>query len=155
MVTLLELEEVTKDYGAFRALDHVSLTIESGITGLLGPNGAGKSTLIKILLGLLRTTSGGGRLLNYELRSQSREIRAHVGYMPEDDCYLYGLSGVESVQLSAQLSRFPGLKDFAAPTRYSTFVGLPRNATVPSKPTRPACVKSCDSLRQSCTIPPS
>jgi ABC-2 type transport system ATP-binding protein len=110
MVTLIELEEVTKDYGAFRALDHVSLTIESGITGLLGPNGAGKSTLIKILLGLLRTTSGGGRLLNYELGRQSREIRAHVGYMPEDDCYLYGLSGVESVQLSAQLSRFPRIE---------------------------------------------
>ena len=58
MNALIELEEITKDFGAFRALDQVSLGIESGITGLLGPNGAGKSTLIKILLGLLRATSG-------------------------------------------------------------------------------------------------
>ena len=58
MPALIELTEITKDYGKFRALDHVSLKIESGVTGLLGPNGAGKTTLIKVLLGLVRTTSG-------------------------------------------------------------------------------------------------
>ena len=57
MDALIELDEISKNYGSFRALDRVSLTIESGITSLLGPNGAGKSTLIKILLGLLRATS--------------------------------------------------------------------------------------------------
>jgi ABC-type multidrug transport system ATPase subunit len=46
---LLELKNVTKDYGSFRALSDVNLTIQPGITGLLGPNGAGKSTLIKVL----------------------------------------------------------------------------------------------------------
>ncbi len=107
MNALIELEEITKDFGAFRALDQVSLKIESGITGLLGPNGAGKSTLIKILLGLLRATSGRGRLLEFELGRDKQQILARVGYMPEDDCFLYGLTGVESVQLSAQLSRFP------------------------------------------------
>jgi ABC-2 type transport system ATP-binding protein len=107
MNALIELEEITKDFGAFRALDEVSLEIESGITGLLGPNGAGKSTLIKILLGLLRATSGRGRLLNFEFGRDKQQILARVGYMPEDDCFLYGLTGVESVQLSAQLSRFP------------------------------------------------
>jgi ABC-2 type transport system ATP-binding protein len=107
MNALIELEDITKDFGAFRALDHVSLAIESGITGLLGPNGAGKSTLIKILLGLLRATSGRGRLLSYELGQQNQQILANVGFMPEDDCFLYGLTGVESVQLSAQLSWFP------------------------------------------------
>jgi ABC-2 type transport system ATP-binding protein len=110
MSCLIELEEITKDYGSFRALDRVSLTIEPGITGLLGPNGAGKSTLIKVLLGLLRATSGRGRLLEFQLGRHNRQIRERVGYMPEDDCYLAGLSGVESVQLAAQLSRFPGLE---------------------------------------------
>ncbi len=110
MRPLIELEEITKDYGSFRALDRVSLGVHSGITGLLGPNGAGKSTLIKVLLGLVQTTSGRGRLLDFELGRQNREIRASVGYMPEDDCYLHGLTGVESVQLSGQLSHLPGLE---------------------------------------------
>jgi len=124
MSTLIELEEITKDYGSFRALDRVSLTIESGITSLLGPNGAGKSTLIKVLLGLLRATSGRGRLLEYQLGRHNRQIRASVGYMPEDDCYLYGLSGVESVQLSAQLSRFPRLEALRRAHEILDFCGI-------------------------------
>jgi ABC-2 type transport system ATP-binding protein len=131
MGTLIELDEITKDYGAFRALDQVSLRVETGITALLGPNGAGKSTLIKVLLGLLQTTSGRGRLLDFEIGRQVRQIRANVGYMPEDDCYLHGLTGVESVQLSAR------------PTRFLIFAASPRNATGPSKRIRPACGKSC------------
>ncbi len=110
MPALIELNELTKEFGRFRALDRVSVGIEPGITGLLGPNGAGKSTLIKVLLGLLRATSGGGRVLDFELGRQASDIRANVGYMPEDDCFLYGLTGVESVQLSAQLSCLPGLE---------------------------------------------
>lgn len=106
MSALIDLVEITKDYGRFRALDHVSLQIQPGITGLLGPNGAGKSTLIKVLLGLVRMTSGHGRLLNYQLGRQSREIRAHVGYMPEDDCFLHGMTGVESVQFVSRLSNY-------------------------------------------------
>ena len=110
MDNLIELNEITKHFGSFCALDRVSLNIEPGITGLLGPNGAGKSTLIKVLLGLLRTTSGRGRVLDYELGRDQRAIRTHVGYMPEDDCYLFGLSGVESIQVSARLSRYPRIE---------------------------------------------
>ncbi len=90
--SVIELDRISKHFGAVTALQDVSLSIEPGITGLLGPNGAGKSTLIKILLGLLRPTSGSGRLLNFEIGKQGREIRANVGYMPEDDCFLFGLT---------------------------------------------------------------
>ncbi len=124
MNTVIELEGITKDYGSFRALDGVSFVVETGITGLLGPNGAGKSTLIKVLLGLLRTTSGRGRLLNYELGRQSREIRANVGYMPEDDCFFHGLTGVESVQFSAQLSQFPQLEGLRRAHEILDFCGM-------------------------------
>lgn len=120
----IELFEITKDYGRFRALDRVSLRIESGITGLLGPNGAGKTTLIKVLLGLVRTTSGRGRLLDYELGRQYRQIRAQVGYMPEDDCYLHGLTGVESVQFMARLSRIPGTEALRRAHEILDFCGL-------------------------------
>lgn len=124
MTALIELVEITKDYGRFRALDNVSLKIESGITGLLGPNGAGKTTLIKVLLGLVRTTSGHGRLLNFELGRQSREIRAHVGYMPEDDCYLHGMTGVDCVQFVAQLSQIPATEALRRAHEILDFCGL-------------------------------
>ncbi|MEO2014565.1 MAG: ABC transporter ATP-binding protein [Fuerstiella sp.] len=107
MTSLIELRNLTKDYGKFRALDGVSLTIDDGITGLLGPNGAGKSTLIKVLLGLVRVTSGEGHVLGYNVTTESAAVRAKVGYMPEDDCYMHGLSGIESVQVAARLSCLP------------------------------------------------
>ena len=124
MNDVIELEEITKDYGAFRALDRVSFTVESGITGLLGPNGAGKSTLIKVLLGLLRITSGRGRVLNYEIGRQQRDIRVNVGFMPEDDCYFHSLTGVESVQLSAQISDFPRLEGLRRAHEILDFCGI-------------------------------
>jgi ABC-2 type transport system ATP-binding protein len=107
MSALIELNNLTKDYGKFRALDDVNLTVGDGVTGLLGPNGAGKSTLIKVLLGLVRTTSGSGHVLGYPLGRKATEIRTEIGYMPEDDCYVHGLSGIETVQLVAELSRIP------------------------------------------------
>ncbi len=107
---IIRLNNLSKQFGAFRVLDDVSLTIGPGVTGLLGPNGAGKSTLIKILLGLLRATSGHGHVLGFQLGQESRAIRETVGFMPEDDCYLPALSGVESVQFSARLCRFPAIE---------------------------------------------
>ncbi len=124
MPPLIELTEITKDYGSFRALDHVSLTIESGVTGLLGPNGAGKTTLIKVLLGLVRTTSGRGRLLDFEIGRDARAIRAHVGYMPEDDCYLHGMTGVECVQFVAQLSQMKPTEALRRAHEILDFCGL-------------------------------
>jgi ABC-2 type transport system ATP-binding protein len=124
MPALIDLVEITKDYGRFRALDRVTLQIHSGITGLLGPNGAGKSTLIKVLLGLVKMTSGRGRLLDFELGRDSREIRAQVGYMPEDDCFLHGMTGIESVQFVAQLSRFPAVEGLRRAHEILDFCGL-------------------------------
>lgn len=124
MTALIDLVDITKDYGRFRALDSVSLKIHSGITGLLGPNGAGKTTLIKVLLGLVKMTSGQGRLLDFELGRQSWDIRAHVGYMPEDDCYLHGMTGVDCVQFVAQLSRIPRVEALRRSHEILDFCGL-------------------------------
>ncbi len=101
---IISLNGVTKRYGRRTALHNVSLTISPGVTGLLGPNGSGKSTLIKSLLGLLHIQAGTATVLGFKLPSQLRAIRDHVGYLPEDDCFIAGLSGIESVRFMAQLS---------------------------------------------------
>jgi len=121
---LLTLEKIVKNYGRVRALDELSLSVGPGIIGLLGPNGAGKSTLIKVLLGLVRITSGSGRVLDYEIGRDSRAIRAHVGYMPEDDCYLSGLSGVEMVRFAARLSGIPSLEALRRAHEILDFCGI-------------------------------
>lgn len=104
---VIELRSVTKTYRGFQALQEITVDFPPGVTGLLGPNGAGKSTLIKILLGLLRATSGDGTVLGQRIWDHSKQIRQLVGYMPEDDCYLPYLSGVECVQFAARLNCLP------------------------------------------------
>jgi len=101
---IIALNGVTKRYGRRTALHNVSLTVGPGITGLLGPNGSGKSTMIKSLLGLLRIQAGTASVLGYRLPRDVRAIRDHVGYLPEDDCFIAGLSGIESVRFMARLS---------------------------------------------------
>jgi ABC-2 type transport system ATP-binding protein len=124
MNTLVELDGITKDYGRLRALEGVSLSIRPGVTGLLGPNGAGKTTLIKVLLGLVRVSSGTGQVLGYDLRRQIRAIRARVGYMPEDDCYIAGLSGVVMLRFAARLSGLPSLEALRRAHEILDFCGI-------------------------------
>lgn len=107
MTSLVSLKQITKTYKSLPALDGIDLEIRSGITGLLGPNGAGKSTLIKLLLGLVKPTSGAATFLGYDVIKEGRQIRNRIGYMPEDDCYISGLSGVNAVQFSGCLSGIP------------------------------------------------
>ncbi len=104
---VLEVHDVVKRYGNRDVLKGLSLAIPPGVTGLLGPNGSGKSTLIKSILGLLRINSGHGRVLSYNWPSECKAIREHIGYLPEDDCYLHGLQGIESIQMMARLSGLP------------------------------------------------
>lgn len=104
---VIEMADVTKRYGPFVALQNVSLKVGTGITGLLGPNGSGKSTMIKSLLGLLKIHSGNATVLGHQLPQQVKQIRDEVGYLPEDDCFIAGLSGIESVRFMAQLSGLP------------------------------------------------
>ena len=101
---IVRLDSIYKQFGSFQALSDVSVDFKPGVTGLLGPNGAGKSTIIKIVLGLLRATSGDAQVLGLDVRRDPKKIRMRVGYMPEDDCYIGGISGVESVRFGARMS---------------------------------------------------
>lgn len=126
--TVIELQELVKDYGPagrrVRALDGITMEINHGITGLLGPNGAGKTTLIKVLLGLVRISSGRGTVLGFDLARQARSIRQNVGFMPEDDCYIAGLSGVEMVQFAARLSGLPRVEALRRAHEILDFCGV-------------------------------
>ena len=74
----------TKKYGSFTALDDLTLTLNAGqILGLIGPNGAGKTTAIKIMVGLVRPTSGTARIAGADCVRDSRKIKRMVGYMPD------------------------------------------------------------------------
>jgi ABC-2 type transport system ATP-binding protein len=78
------IEHLTKKYNEFVALDDLSLTIPAGqILGLIGPNGAGKTTTIKILVGLVRPTSGTARIAGCDCIAEARRIKQLVGYMPD------------------------------------------------------------------------
>src|SRR5688572_33490608 len=81
----IEVEQVSKHYGALRALDGVSLTIEAGeFFGLLGPNGAGKTTLINILAGLVVATGGVARVMGHDVVGEYRAARRALGVVPEE-----------------------------------------------------------------------
>ena len=85
MVPAIQVEQVSKHYGALRALDAVSLTIAQGeFFGLLGPNGAGKTTLIQILAGLTRATSGSARVMGHEVVAGYRDARRALGVVPQE-----------------------------------------------------------------------
>src|SRR5215211_4279599 len=103
---LLDVEHLTKRYGNVVALNDVSFTITDGITGILGENGAGKSTAIKILLGLLKPTSGSAKVLG-QSASDSIAVRARVGYMPEHDCLPSQVSAAEFLTHMAEVSGLP------------------------------------------------
>ena len=100
---VITAHNLRKMYGPHLALDDVDLEIPSGAVGILGPNGAGKSTLFKCLLGLIKTTSGGGTVLGYDIRTEGDKIRSRIGYMPEYDALDPGMAAVDQVRYSGEL----------------------------------------------------
>ena len=81
---MIQVEGLTKDYGARRAIDHLTFHAEKGeILGFLGPNGAGKTTTMRILCGYMPPTSGMAKVAGFDVVDQSLEVRKRVGYMPE------------------------------------------------------------------------
>lgn len=103
---LIELARLSKHYGAVTAIEGIDAVIDGKIIGLLGPNGAGKSTLLKCLLGLI-PYEGTARVLGLHADTHGPEIRDRVGYMPEQEAFLAGMSAVELCTYAAELSGLP------------------------------------------------
>src|SRR5579885_1319878 len=82
---LLSAQQLTKEYGSFRALDALDLHVQPGeIVGILGPNGAGKSTAIRLFLGFLKPSAGRCSVAGFESWGQSVEVRRRVAYLPSE-----------------------------------------------------------------------
>jgi ABC-2 type transport system ATP-binding protein len=108
MPDLLRLESLTRTFGPRAALDAVTLRLPPGRVGLLGPNGAGKSTLLKLLMGLLPPSSGKGWVFDQPLGGDANwRLRRLIGFMPEADALVPGLTGVEYVALAGELYGMP------------------------------------------------
>jgi len=100
---IIESTALTKAYGPHVALDTLDIKIEKGSTGLLGPNGAGKSTFLKTILGLIQLTSGEGKVLGFDIRTQGDKIRQRIGYMPEYDALNPNMDAIHQVRYSGEL----------------------------------------------------
>jgi ABC-2 type transport system ATP-binding protein len=100
----IEAKDLSKNYGAVRALDRVSFTIEEGeVIGLLGPNGAGKTTLMKVLTGYLQPDEGSAQVRGVDVVDDPLGVQAKIGYLPEN-APLYGEMTVqEYLQMMAAM----------------------------------------------------
>src|SRR5262245_26653927 len=107
MTPAIELDDLSVFFNGRPILKNLDGTFSGLAIVLLGPNGAGKSTLIQTLLGFHPPTKGLARVLGMDVRSQIREIRQSIGYMPENDAYITGLSGIRLVRMMAELSGLP------------------------------------------------
>jgi ABC-2 type transport system ATP-binding protein len=121
---VVTLENVTVTYGRNQALNDVTTTFMRGAVGLLGPNGAGKSTMIKALLGFVVPTRGRMLVLGLDVAQAPLEIRARVGYMPENDAHIPGMNAVSFVAYCGELSGLPRADAMQRAHEVLFYVGL-------------------------------
>ena len=88
----ISIKNLTKIYGEQKALDNINIEIEQGqIVGLLGPNGAGKSTMMKILTCFIPPTEGEVKVCGYDIFDNPMQVRANIGYLPEQNPLYYDM----------------------------------------------------------------
>ncbi len=117
-VPAIEVHDLSKRYGSATngvlALDHVNLSVARGcVFGLLGPNGAGKTTLIKVLTGISDITSGEGRVAGFDVRRESLEVRARIGWVAAEVILDDDFSAWENLWLQAKLQDLTNWEDRA------------------------------------------
>jgi ABC-2 type transport system ATP-binding protein len=121
---VVTLDNVTVTYGRHQALADVTTTFLPRAVGLLGPNGAGKSTMIKSLLGFVAPSQGRMRVLGLDVATSPIEIRARVGYMPENDAHIPGMNAVSFVAYCGELAGLPRTDAMQRAHEVLFYVGL-------------------------------
>src|ERR1022692_2187073 len=119
---MITCENLTKRFGHFTAVDHVSFSIGKGsIFGFLGPNGSGKSTVIRMLCGLLQPSEGSARIAGIDVTRQSDEIKSLIGYMSQKFSLYDELTAHENLNFYGRLY---GLRGAVLKKRYDELVAL-------------------------------
>jgi ABC-2 type transport system ATP-binding protein len=100
---VISTEGLSRSFGKVHALKSLNLRVpQKSIFAFLGPNGAGKTTTIKLLLGLLKPTSGGGKIFGMDIIHDSVEIRANIGYLPQDSHYYEHMTARQTLEYTAK-----------------------------------------------------
>ena len=99
---IVSINNLTRKFGAFTAVDHISMEIDKGeVFGFLGPNGSGKTTTIRMLCGILNPSSGEGRVSGYDIITQSELIKFNLGYMSQKFSLYNDLTVLENLEFYA------------------------------------------------------
>src|SRR6266702_4170889 len=107
----IEMIDLCKDFGSFRAVDHLSLTVQQGeIFGLLGPNGSGKTTTINMISGLRVPSKGEVRVIGYDVRHQAREVRRLLGAIPQETALYEELTAWDNCTFTPSSSALPVIR---------------------------------------------
>ena len=106
---VIEVSHLVKAFGSFHAVDDISFSVKRGeIFGFLGANGAGKTTAMHMLTGLNQPTSGSGRVVGFDIRTEYEQIKKHIGYMSQKFSLYEDLTVAENIRLFAGIY---GMKD--------------------------------------------
>jgi ABC-2 type transport system ATP-binding protein len=119
---VIQVENLTRRFGEFVAVDHVSFDVHEGeVVGYLGPNGSGKTTTIRMLLGLLEPSDGKATVLGFDAFRQSEDVRARAGYMSQKFAIYDDLTVLENLTFYGGVY---GITDKARIKRTVDLVGL-------------------------------
>jgi ABC-2 type transport system ATP-binding protein len=100
---VISTQGLSKSFGEVQALKSLDLRVpQKSIFGFLGPNGAGKTTTIKLLLGLIRPTSGSGQIFGKDIVKDSVDIRANIGYLPQDARFYEHMTARQTLEYTAK-----------------------------------------------------
>ncbi len=112
-MNVIEVEQLTKTFGVFTAVDHISFSVSKGeIFGFLGANGAGKTTAMRMLCGLSKPTSGKGTVAGFDIGHEPEKVKARIGYMSQKFSMYEDLKVWENIRLFAGIYGIPE-KDIA------------------------------------------
>src|SRR5215471_13735859 len=124
MQPIIEFDGLTVHLGVRDILHSLSGALRGKAIGLLGPNGAGKSTLINTLLGFHKPSKGAVRVHGRDVTSDAMGVRRMIGYMPENEAFIAGMSGVRFVRYMAELAGLPPKEALERAHEAFFYVGL-------------------------------
>ena len=122
--SVIELDGLSMRFGRHEVLKDLRGSFGGRCIGLLGPNGAGKTTLLHTLLGFYEPSAGTARIFGQDIKSQGKSIRQLIGYMPERDAFIAGMSGVRFVRMMAEISGLPSRQALERAHEVFFYVGL-------------------------------